>query len=125
MRQLQECARIQEHAKTQGFRFTRENEIALWEKVEEEFHKVVEAALERAPDHTVEEFGDLLFMALRAARFYGIDLGEALRRANEKFNRRFQRTQGLIMEDGRRMHGMPLSAIAPYWQRAKEEESNS
>jgi hypothetical protein len=48
-----------------------------------------------------EEFGDLLFVMANVARHLEIDPEKALRGANEKFVRRFQRIEAWLGETGR------------------------
>ncbi len=120
MRQMRECVHLQEDAEAQGFKFHEGEEEALWGKVEEELHEVVEATFEHDKARLTDEFGDLLFMVIRAARFFDVDLGEALLQANVKFSLRVAHVCVLVKEEGKSLNGMPLNEIAPYWQRAKE-----
>ena len=73
-------------------------------------------------DRLEDEIGDLLFVAANLARHAGVDVGSALRRANQKFERRFRAMEAIAAEEGRPLDGMTLEAHEAYWQRVKELE---
>ena len=76
------------------------------------------AARERLED----ELGDLLFVCANLARHARVDVGNALRRANLKFERRFRHMEALAAEEGVALASLPLEAQDAYWNRAKAEE---
>jgi len=76
------------------------------------------AARERLED----ELGDLLFVCANLARHAKVDVGNALRRANLKFERRFRHMEALAAEEGVALASLPLEAQDAYWNRAKAEE---
>jgi len=76
------------------------------------------AARERLED----EMGDLLFVCANLARHAKVDVGNALRRANLKFERRFRHMEALAAEEGVALSSLPLEAQDAYWNRAKAEE---
>jgi ATP diphosphatase len=76
------------------------------------------AARERLED----ELGDLLFVCANLARHAKVDVGNALRRANLKFERRFRHMEALAAEEGVSLASLPLEAQDAYWNRAKAEE---
>ena len=76
------------------------------------------AAQERLED----ELGDLLFVCANLARHAKVDVGNALRRANLKFERRFRHMEALAAEEGVALASLPLEAQDAYWNRAKAEE---
>lgn len=86
---------------------------------QEEF-KELKLALETGDEKDVkEEVGDLIFTVLNVARFLEIDPETALRRANRKFKRRFQR-----MERHFESRQQPLKEVTPaemedFWQNSK------
>lgn len=77
-------------------------------KVDEELRETEEAATAEA---RAEEVGDLLFAVANWARHLGVNPEDALRRANEKFERRFRAMEALA-----RTRGLMLSALdAAQW----------
>ena len=69
-----------------------------------------------------EEFGDLLFVMANVARHLKIDPETALRAANAKFVRRFQRIEALLAADGRTPSQSTLSEMDRLWDQAKAQE---
>jgi nucleoside triphosphate diphosphatase len=67
-----------------------------------------------------DEMGDILFAAANLARKLDIDPEAALRRATEKFERRFRRVEALASERGT---GTDLDALEVLWQEVKNSES--
>jgi ATP diphosphatase len=76
------------------------------------------AARERLED----EIGDLLFVCANLARHAKVDVGNALRRANLKFERRFRHMEVLAAAEGVILSSLPLEEQDEYWNRAKREE---
>ncbi|MBB6599917.1 nucleoside triphosphate pyrophosphohydrolase [Luteimonas sp. MC1825] len=101
-------------------------------KLEEELEEVrVEfAAVAREPgdaaarDRIEAEIGDLLFVAANLARHARVDVGSALRRANQKFERRFRSMEALAASDGTGLQGLSLEEQDRYWDLAKAREDN-
>jgi ATP diphosphatase len=75
---------------------------------------------EASPDKRLEEAGDLLFAAVNLVRAYGIGAEEALRAANDKFERRYRRMEALA---GGEFAGMSLDQQEALWQQVKREEA--
>ena len=69
-----------------------------------------------------EEFGDLLFVVANVARHLKIDPEAALRSANQKFVRRFQRIEELLAAQGRTPAQSTLAEMDRLWDQAKAEE---
>ena len=79
----------------------------------EEFRRAVEE-----DSSAEEELGDLLFAAVKAGRFAGVDGETALQKACEKFIRRFRRVEALA--DGP-LDALDVPALEALWRRAKRE----
>ena len=74
-----------------------------------------------ARDRLEDELGDVLFVCANLARHARVDVGNALRRANAKFERRFRAMEAMAAADGG-LAGKPLDAQDRYWVRAKLAE---
>ena len=75
-----------------------------------------------ARDRLEDEIGDLLFVCANIARHARVDVGSALRRANQKFERRFRAMEALATADGVALSALSLDAQDRYWDRAKAAE---
>lgn len=82
------------------------------------------AELADAPDaaNRREEFGDLLFVVTNVGRKLGIETEGALRAANDKFRRRFQRVERMVSERGVAIRDLDFAALDELWDAAKAEE---
>src|SRR5215510_9146829 len=94
------------------------------EKIQEEVNElreVVDADASRPTDHerAEEEMGDLLFAIANLARKLNIEPETALRKANDKFTRRFTAMESSIASSGRAMTEMTLQQLEDNWSRAK------
>jgi MazG family protein len=75
------------------------------------------------PARAEEEMGDLLFAIANLARKLHVEPETALRKANDKFTRRFEAMERAIAGSGRTMSGMGLADLEAEWQRAKASDS--
>jgi tetrapyrrole methylase family protein / MazG family protein len=91
-------------------------------KIDEETDELRMAHASMDTQAMADEVGDLLFVAVNAARFIGIDPDSALRRSNRKFERRFRYVESRIKKQGRRMQDATLREMDVLWQEAKENE---
>ena len=93
------------------------------EKLEEELGEVrAELASGARQERLTDEIGDLLFAAANLARHLGVDGESALRRANQKFERRFRAIETALRARGRRPEDASLDEMEELWQRAKARE---
>jgi len=69
-----------------------------------------------------DELGDVLFVCANLARHAGVDLGAALRGANQKFERRFRAMEAQAAHAGTTLATLDLDAQEALWQRAKADE---
>jgi MazG family protein len=112
------ASRIQEKARAVGFDWEERSQV--WDKVKEELGELsceIEA-LDR--EKTEEEFGDLLFSVINAARLYRIDPETALEKTNIKFIRRFNYLESKTLKQGKKLSSMTLDEMNAIWEEAKK-----
>lgn len=110
--------RIQEKAANVGFDW--ENREDVWDKVGEELQEVKSAIAEGDRDHIEEEFGDLLFSVINAARLYKVNPENALEKTNKKFLKRFNHIEQRATEQGVRIKDLTLAQMDELWNEAKQ-----
>ena len=93
-------------------------------KIEEEVAELREALNAGSAEaaRAEEEMGDLLFAIANLSRKLGIEPEAALRRANDKFTRRFDRLEGVFLERGHRLQDLTLEEMESEWQAIKNRE---
>ena len=112
--------RIQEKAANVGFDWEKPEQV--WEKVKEEINEV-EAEIKGANKQNLEnEFGDLMFSIINAARLYGVNPENALEKTNRKFIRRFSFLEERAKEIGKSLKEMSLQEMDEIWNEAKSKE---
>jgi MazG family protein len=95
------------------------------QKIQEEVNEIREVVTDRQPldqERAEEEMGDLLFAIAQLARQLRIDPETALRKANDKFTRRFTTMEAAIANSGRSMREMSLEELEREWHQAKVDE---
>ena len=85
--------------------------------------EVFEAVASGDADAVTEELGDLLFAAVKVARFAGIDPEQAAHAACEKFIRRFAAMEAAAADSGVPLEQRTLAQMQPLWQQAKQTAS--
>lgn len=114
---------VQEKARGCGFDWQQKEEV--WSKVEEELGEAREACSQGELDHMKEEFGDLMFAVINAARLYEVDPEAALSGTCEKFRRRFSYIEEAAIASGRSLGDMTLREMDSLWDEAKALERKS
>jgi len=108
---------MQEKARGCGFDWEKREDV--WDKVHEELCEAQEACCEGRKDHMEEEFGDLLFATINAARLYDIDAEKALGCTCSKFRRRFTYLEENTLKKGIKLTDMTLAQMDAIWDKAK------
>lgn len=112
--------RIQEKARNVGFDWEEPNQV--WDKVKEEISEVETEIKNGNREGMAEEFGDLLFAVVNAARLYGVDPENALEATNRKFIRRFNFLEERSHQLGKSLKEMTLKEMDEIWDEAKRAE---
>ncbi len=92
-----EALKIQKNAKRIGFDWQKKEEI--FKKIREEIRELKRAIKKGDQKMVEEEFGDLLFSLINLSRHLRINPKIALRKANQKFLKRFQEMKKKISKN--------------------------
>ncbi len=121
---LARATKLQKRAARVGFDWPSVEPVL--DKLEEELAELREAlAAGEAPERLAEELGDLLFVCANLGRHLDADPESALRQANDKFVRRFQRIEDWLRQQGRAPEQLSLVELDALWDRAKAEERDA
>lgn len=96
---------MQEKAANVGFDWEKPEDV--WAKVKEETSEVEDAVVSGSSSDKEDEFGDLLFAVINAARLYGVNPENALERTNRKFISRFN-----FIEESAKAAGLQLKDMS-------------
>jgi MazG family protein len=111
---------ISARAAAVGFDWARPADVV--DKIEEEVAEVrheVESGATGDLSRAEEEMGDLLFAIANLSRKLGIEPEAALRRANDKFTRRFDAVEHAFSARDRSLRDATLEEMEDEWQRVK------
>ncbi|KFN43406.1 nucleoside triphosphate pyrophosphohydrolase [Arenimonas oryziterrae] len=119
----QRATKLQKRAAAVGFDWPSVEPV--FDKLHEEIEEVRAEFREGVGHEALEdEIGDVLFVVANLARHGKVDFGNALRRANAKFERRYRRMEVLAEQEGVDLPALSLDDQDAYWNRAKAEEKN-
>lgn len=120
---LTRAAKLGRRAARVGFDWPDARQVRA--KVLEELAEIDAAAAPAGGDRPAgsaalaEELGDLLFSVVNWSRHLHVDAEQALRTANEKFERRFTRMEDLARERALRLEELSAAEWDALWQEAK------
>lgn len=115
---LWRCDKIQAKAAKTGFEWP--DVHAALDKVDEETRELRAAVASGDTEAIGDELGDLLFAAVKVARFAGVDPEQAAHAACEKFIRRFSAMETAAANDGTALEQCTLEQMLSLWQQAKQ-----
>lgn len=115
---LVKAYRMSEKAAAVGFDWQKREDI--WEKVEEEKSELFQALEKENLDNLEEEFGDLFFALVNAARLYGVNPDNALERTNKKFRQRIEFLEGEAKKEDKKISDLSFEEMNILWEKAKE-----
>jgi ATP diphosphatase len=108
-----------------GFDWDRSTDVLA--KIEEEVAELART-LEAEPENArraEEEMGDLLFAIANLSRKLGIEPEAALRRANDKFTRRFDELERRFSARGQKLEDSTLAEMESEWQAIKNDSGDA
>jgi MazG family protein len=112
--------RLQAKAARVGFDWATWQEA--WKKVREEVAELDEALTRGAARRIGDELGDLLFSLVNVARLQGTDAEDCLRRAADKFTRRFAEVEADMRAGGRKIDEASAEELDRAWEAVKARE---
>lgn len=113
---------ISERVAAVGFEWAKTSEVV--DKIDEEVRELREA-LDESPARAEEELGDLLFAIAGLARRLNLEPEAALRKANEKFTKRFEAVEAELERRGTSVHQSTLEEMDGIWQAHKRRQATS
>ena len=111
--------RIQEKACNVGFDWEEKEQV--WDKVKEEIGEFENELIHLNENKAEQEFGDLLFSLINAARLHKINPENALERTNQKFIRRFNYIEETAKRQNKNLKEMTLGEMDSLWKEAKSK----
>ena len=117
---LTRAQKLQKRAARVGFDWDHPDRVI--DKIKEEIAEVEaekDGAARGEMTSITEEIGDLLFACANLARKWDVDPETALRRGNEKFERRFRFVEARA-EVSEGVSATPRSQLEDFWREAKE-----
>lgn len=118
---LQRALKVQKKASGVGFDWQDDAAAQVRRHVDSELAELDEALASGDPDAIEDELGDVLFIIVNLARHLKRDPDLALRRANDKFERRFRLVEALAEQPLAELDEAHLDRL---WHRAKQALRN-
>ena len=112
---LWRAEKIQKKAAADGFDFA--DIRGAMDKLREEVGELDDAV--REGSNIAEEIGDVLFAAVKVARFAGIDPEDAIAATSEKFIRRYRKMEREIFVQNLTISQLSLDELTDLWDNAK------
>lgn len=116
---LLRAEKIQKKAAKTGFEWQKIDDALL--KVQEEIHEFKNTVNHIEKE---EEFGDILFALVNLGRMQNLNAEEALRKANEKFIKRFQGMENDATNNNVEFKNLSLTQMIQYWEKQKTKDKN-
>jgi|TARA_R110002126_G_scaffold13118_2_gene56439 MazG family protein len=113
--------KIQKKAVKEGFEWN--NVLDVFEKVEEELAELKEAIESGDQDHILEEYGDVLFTVTNIGRKLGLDSEHAMRKTNQKFEKRFRGMEDDCRAEGRTLRDIDYGTREALWNKQKTKST--
>ncbi|MFZ7305529.1 nucleoside triphosphate pyrophosphohydrolase [Avibacterium avium] len=119
---LMRAEKLQKRCAKVGFDW--DNVQPVIAKVQEELQEVQAELARPQQDQTKieEEIGDLLFAVANLSRHLHCSPEETLRKANQKFERRFRQLEALAQQQGKSLQNSTLQELDALWNKVKSEE---
>jgi tetrapyrrole methylase family protein/MazG family protein len=106
--------------RTEKLQFDWDDAEGVMLKVDEEFAELREALDEGSDTEIHHELGDVLFSLAQLGRHLDMEPEQVLRKANLRFENRFNKMIEFVSADGKNFDKLALPDKEAYWQKAKK-----
>ena len=109
--------KIQKKAASLNFDWINKDQVL--EKVDEELNELKDALKEKNNKNIEDELGDLFFTLIRLSRHLNLDPDQTLKKANQKFIKRFNKMENIIEDKKLKWHNLKIVEFKKLWNKAK------
>ena len=109
--------KIQKKAASLNFDWISKDQVL--KKVDEELNELKDALKEKNNKNIEDELGDLFFTLISLSRHLNLDPDQILRKANQKFIKRFNKMENLIEDKKLKWHNLKAVNFKNLWNNAK------
>ena len=105
--------------KAASFNFDWISKDQVLEKVDEELNELKDALKEKNNKNIEDELGDLFFTLISLSRHLNLDPDQTLKKANQKFIKRFNKMENIIEDKKLKWHNLKAINFKNLWNNAK------
>jgi MazG family protein len=109
--------KIQKKAASLNFDWISKDQVL--KKVDEEFNELKDALKEKNNKNIEDELGDLFFTLISLSRHLNLDPDQTLKKANQKFIKRFNKMENIIEDKKLKWHNLKYVNFKNLWNNAK------
>ena len=109
--------KIQKKAASLNFDWINKDQVL--EKVDEELNELKDALKEKNNKNIEDELGDLFFTLISLSRHLNLDPDQTLKKANQKFIKRFNKMENIIEDKKLKWHNLDVINFKNLWNNAK------
>ena len=109
--------KIQKKAASLNFDWISKDQVL--KKVDEELNELKDALKEKNNKNIEDELGDLFFTLISLSRHLNLDPDQTLRKANQKFIKRFNKMENIIEDKKLKWHNLKAVDFKNLWNNAK------
>ena len=109
--------KIQKKAASLNFDWINKDQVL--KKVDEELNELKDALKEKNNKNIEDELGDLFFTLISLSRHLNLDPDQTLKKANQKFIKRFNKMENIIEDKKLKWHNLKAVNFKNLWNNAK------
>ena len=109
--------KIQKKAASLNFDWISKDQVL--KKVDEELNEIKDALKEKNNKNIEDELGDLFFTLISLSRHLNLDPDQTLKKANQKFIKRFNKMENIIEDKKLKWHNLKAINFKNLWNNAK------